>query len=233
MKFTKTRKIPQNSVEILSNSCLYSNFETALSYWVSLLAVNPQIYVKTSSLKCANNVPKLPGVDYGAKNWAIAMMLKALPLVHFWSVYVLLLKEQMMTSVRKTFKTLVWSVQKRSISSEICPEKYPPCFYRLFSDQVCPENSREIGRFFRDFVPKNPAKFDFFFHDLSEALIICCFQFCYFESHTEDYLYWYSYSQHWKMAFLDDPEFIIAHIRHSCVITDDTEIGRASCRERV
>ena len=39
-------------------------------------------------------------VDYVAKNWALAMMLKALPLVHFWSV--LLLKEQMMTSVRKT-----------------------------------------------------------------------------------------------------------------------------------
>ena len=150
------------------------------------------------------------------------MMLKALPLVHFWSVYVLLLKEQMMTSVRKTLKTLVWSVQNLSISSEICPEKNPPCFYWLFSDQVCPENSHEIGRFFRDFVPKNPAKFDFFFHNLSEALIIRCFQFSYFESHTEDYLYWYSYSQHWKMAFLDDPEFIIAHIRHSCVITDDT-----------
>ena len=31
------------------------------------------------------------------------MMLKALPLVHFWSV--LLLKEQMMTSVRKTLKS--------------------------------------------------------------------------------------------------------------------------------
>ena len=60
------------------------------------------------------------------------MMLKALPLVHFWSVYVLLLKEQMMTSVRKTLKTLVWSVQNLSISSEICPEKNPPCFYRLF-----------------------------------------------------------------------------------------------------
>ena len=51
------------------------------------------------------NVPKLPGVDYVAKNWALAMMLKALPLVHFWSV--LLLKEQMMTSIRKTLKTLV------------------------------------------------------------------------------------------------------------------------------
>ena len=57
------------------------------------------IYLKTSSLKCANNVPKLPGVDYVAKNWALAMMLKALLLVHFWSI--LLLKEQMMTSVRK------------------------------------------------------------------------------------------------------------------------------------
>ena len=52
----------------------------------------------------ANNVPKLPGVKYVAKNWALAMMLKALPLVHFGSV---LLKEQMMTSVRKTLKILV------------------------------------------------------------------------------------------------------------------------------
>ena len=24
------------------------------------------------------------------------------------------------------------------------------------------------------------------------------------------------------MAFIDDPEFVIAHIRHSCVVTDDT-----------
>ena len=119
-KFTKTRKIPRNSVEILSNTCLYSNFETCLSYWGYLLAVNSQIYVKTSSLKRANNVPKLPGVDYVAKNWALAMMLKALPLVHFWSV--LLLKEQMMTSVRKTLKTLVWSARNRSISNEVFPE---------------------------------------------------------------------------------------------------------------
>ena len=28
-----------------------------------------------------------------------------------------------------------------------------------------------MGRFFHEFVPKNPAKFDFFFHDLSEALL--------------------------------------------------------------
>ena len=84
---------------------LYSNFETSRSYVGYLLAVNSQVKVKTSSLKRANNVLKLPGVDYVAENWALAMMLKALPLVHFWSVF--LLKEQMMTSVRKTLKTLV------------------------------------------------------------------------------------------------------------------------------
>ena len=70
-----------------------------------LPAVNLHIYLRTSSLKRANNILKLPGTDYVAKNWALAMMLKALPLVHFWSV--LLLKEQMITSVRKTLKTLI------------------------------------------------------------------------------------------------------------------------------
>ena len=73
-KFTKTRKIPRNSVEILSNTCLYNIFETYFSYRGYLLAVNLQIYLETSSLKRANNVPKLPGVNYVAKNWALAMM---------------------------------------------------------------------------------------------------------------------------------------------------------------
>ena len=166
VKFTKTRKIPQNSVEILSNKCLYSNFETCLSYWGYLLAVNSQIYVKTSSLKCANNVPKLPGVDYVAKNWALAMMLKALPLVHFWSV--LLLKEQMMTSVRKTLKMLLWKLKKLKITTKsavFLPIALRPSLPWKFS-----RNSHEIGRFFRNFVPKNPTKFDFFFRNLSEAL---------------------------------------------------------------
>ena len=121
-------------------------------------------------LKCANNIPKLPGVDYVAKNWALAMMLKALPLVHFWGV--LLLKEQMITSVRKTLKTLVsnWFLAKFAL--KITTKS--AVFYRLLFGEVCPENSREIGRFFREFVPKNPAKFDFFFRDLSEALYKVC-----------------------------------------------------------
>ena len=68
-----------------------------------------------------------------------------LPLVHFWSI--LLLKEQMMTSVRKTLKTLVWSAQNWSISSKIIPE-----------------NNHKICRFFTDcspakFAPKIPGKF--------------------------------------------------------------------------
>ena len=59
------------------------------------------------------------------------MMLKALPLVHFWNV--LLLKEQMMTSVRKTLKTL----------SEICLENnhkigcfLPIAFWWIFSPEI-------------------------------------------------------------------------------------------------
>ena len=157
-KFTKTLKIPQNSVDILSNTCLYNIFETYLSYWGCLCAVNLQIYLETSSLKCANN-----GVDYVAKNWALAMMLKALPLVHFWSI--LLLKEQMMTSVRKTFKTLVSSAQNRSICSEICPENNHKigCFLPiLLFGEICLENSRKIGQFFHKFVPETPMKFDIF-----------------------------------------------------------------------
>ena len=92
----------RNTAKFSRNRIKYNIFETYLSYWGYLLAVNLQIYLDTSSLKRANNVPKLPGVDCVAKNWALAMMLKALPLVHFWSV--LLLKEQMMTSVSKNVK---------------------------------------------------------------------------------------------------------------------------------
>ena len=70
-------------------------------------------------------------------------------------------------------KTLVWSAQKRSISSEICFENnhktgrflIPIAFWWSLH-----WNSRKIGGFFHEFVPKNPANFDFFFRDLSEAL---------------------------------------------------------------
>ena len=125
-KFTKTPKMPRNSVEILSNTCLYNIFETYFSYWGYLIAVNLQIYLRTSSLKRANNVPRLPRVDYVAKNWALAMMLKALPLVHFWRALLL-----------KTLKTIAKFALEISTKSAV--------FYRLLFGEFCPGKSADFS----------------------------------------------------------------------------------------
>jgi len=61
------------------------------------------------------------------------------------------------------------SAQNQSLSSEI--GRYLPIVFQRNWPRKFPRNSREIGRFFREFVPKNPAKFDFFFRDLPEALL--------------------------------------------------------------
>ena len=76
-KFTKTRKIPRHSVEILSNTCLYNIFETYFSYRGYLLAVNLQIYLGTSSLKRANRLccEKL-GTSHDVKGFAIGSFLE-------------------------------------------------------------------------------------------------------------------------------------------------------------
>ena len=76
-KFTKTQKIPRNSVEILSNTCLYNIFETYFSYRGYLLAVNLQIYLGTSSLKHANRLccEKL-GTSHDVKGFAIGSFLE-------------------------------------------------------------------------------------------------------------------------------------------------------------
>ena len=69
-------------------------------------------------------------------------------------------------------------MQNQSLSSEICSgssheigRSLPIVFQRNWPRKF-PRNSREIGRFFREFAPENPAKFDFFSRDLPEALII-------------------------------------------------------------
>ena len=88
------------------------------------------------------------------------MMLKALPLVQFWSI--LLLKEQMMTSVRKTVKMLVWSAQNRA--NKVFPKITTKSFFFLPIDfrlslpqkfpqnqsiflRICPKKSHEIRLF--------------------------------------------------------------------------------------
>ena len=45
---------------------------------------------------------------------------------------------------------------------------FTDCFLVKFP----PEISSEIGRFFYEFAPENPAKFWFFFREISEALNI-------------------------------------------------------------
>ena len=61
-KFTKTREIPRNSLEILPNKCRHNMFESYLGCWGCLLAVNVLICLETSSPKRVNNILKLPGV---------------------------------------------------------------------------------------------------------------------------------------------------------------------------
>ena len=180
-----TAKFGRNLVKYMSVQRIWNLFQLLDRGY--LLAVNLQIYLRTSSLKRANNIPKLPGVDYGTKNWALAIMLKALPLVHFWSV--LLLREQMMTSVRKTLKTLVWSAQNRLISSEFALKittksaVFLLIAFRWSLPQKFSRNSCEISRFFREFFPKNPAKFDFFSATYQKP----CFIF-------REHLFWHLYN---------------------------------------
>ena len=75
-----------------------------------------------------------------------------------------------------SLKTFLKSAQTQSLSSEIClgrsheiGRSLPIVFQRNWPRKF-PRNSREIGRFFREFVSENPAKFDFFSRDLPEAL---------------------------------------------------------------
>ena len=72
-------------------------------------------------------------------------------------------------------KTLVWSAQNWSISSEICLENnhkigrvFPDCFLVKFALKLPAKFPR--NNFAEIIVPKTPAKFDFFLRNLSEAL---------------------------------------------------------------
>ena len=149
----KTSKIPQNSLKILSNTCLHSIFETVFTYRkLANLSWN-------FATERANNVPKLPGIVNVAKKWALAMILR----LSHWLISgaYLFLKEQMMTPVKNTLKM-------RSICNEICPEAsheiscfWPIVFWRSLLRKF-PWNVCEIGWFFPEFVPQKSSKVDFF-----------------------------------------------------------------------
>ena len=101
------------------------------------------------------------------RNYQARLCCEKLGTSHFWSV--LLLKEQMMTSVRKTLKTLVWSTQNRSISSDVFPENnhkirrfFTDCFPTKLVLKI-PAKFREIGRFSAILSLKIPRNLTFFF----------------------------------------------------------------------
>ena len=142
----------QNSVEILSNTCLCSNFETCLSYWGYLLAVNSQIYVKTSSLKCAKTM---------FRNYQVQIMLR---------------------KTGSFLKRIVVERANDDLCQKNVKNAGPISAKPIDFQQNLPENNHKIRRYlpiaFRpslplkipaktaDFSailsPKNPAKFDFF-----------------------------------------------------------------------
>ena len=107
-KFRWICKLQQNLLEILSNTTTtYLKLFSAIGAVLNCckLANLSWNFITTTNEQC----PKLPGVNYVAKNWALVVMLKALPLANFLSAL----------SVKYT---LVKWVQNQSIFSEICPE---------------------------------------------------------------------------------------------------------------
>ena len=106
-------------------------FETYFSYRGYLLALYLQIYLETSSLKRANNVPNLSGVKLGTshdlKGFAIGLFLERI--------------------VVERANDDLCSAQNRSISSEFCLENNHKIGRFL-----------PIA-FFVKFAPKTPAKF--------------------------------------------------------------------------
>ena len=103
-----TAKFGRNPINYMSVQHMW-NFSQLLGLFTCCKLLNLSWNFVTETCKQRPETLKLPGVDYVAKNWALAMMSKALPLGQFWNV--LLLKEQMMAAVKKTLKMLVWSAQ--------------------------------------------------------------------------------------------------------------------------
>ena len=66
-------------------------------------------------------------------------------------------------------RTCSWKSFKIWLFSAKIPRNRP-IFPRILT--FFPRKSHEIGQFFREFALENPAKFFFFFHEISEALLL-------------------------------------------------------------
>ena len=117
----------------------------------------------------ANNVPKLPGLDYVAKNWALAMMLKALPLVHFWSILSLNdLCQKNIKNVGLISAKLINFQRNLPKNNHKIRCFLTDCFLAKFALKI-PVKSADFSS---NLSLKIPQNLTFFFRDLSEALCI-------------------------------------------------------------
>ena len=121
-----------------------------------------------------------------AKNWALTIMLTALRFVRFSSK--LLLKEQMIIPAKKTLNDAFHIHTKLINISEICQKisREIGCFLLIVSWRSFPLKSADFSTnfdffpttiprnqpIFHEFATENPAKFCFFFREISEALYI-------------------------------------------------------------
>ena len=156
-----------------------------------LFTPNVQIYLETSSLQRVNNVPKLPGVlDERFEKLGTNHIKKTLNNAGHIDAKLIDLSE---ISPKKSSEISCFLL---IVSWRSFPTKFPVksadfsknlplkilrnlTFFREnpaksadFSANFdfFPEKIPEIGRFFREFAPENPAKFCFFFREISEAL---------------------------------------------------------------
>ena len=149
--FTKARKIPQNLIQILWDTCLYNIIMKFISANLSWNFVTETCKQCPETTRCRLCCEKL-GTSHDIKGFAIGSFLEHIVVERANDDLCL-----------KNVKNA--GLISRSISSEFSLKITTKLavFYHLFLGNVCPENSQEIGQFFWEFVPKNPAKFDLFF----------------------------------------------------------------------
>ena len=149
-KFTKASKTLRNSVEILYEIHVcrtYLKFISANLSWNFVTETCKRRPETTRHRLCCEKL----GTSHDVKGFAIGSFLEHIVVERAND-------DLCLKNVKKA------GLISQSISSEFSLKitTKSAVFFQLFLGEVCPENCCEIGRFFWEFVPKNPTKFDFF-----------------------------------------------------------------------
>ena len=131
-----SREIPKHSPKYVKHYQIH----VRTTYLILILATGPvliftsnvQIYLETSSLQRANNVPKLPGLHYVAKKLGTSHGVIVIGRANDYLCY------KNLTALVRLI--LVKFAQKIAMKL--------PVFYSLFLSEICRQISCEIGQFF-------------------------------------------------------------------------------------